>query len=66
VAGIELGARPGAPAARGYEVFLKCWERGVMVRFTGDIIAVSPPLIIERAEIDRLFETIAEVLATVA
>jgi beta-alanine--pyruvate transaminase len=66
VAGIEMAPRAGAPAARGYEVFLKCWERGVMVRFTGDIIAVSPPLIIERAEIDRLFETLADAIATVA
>ncbi|MCL4800265.1 MAG: aspartate aminotransferase family protein [Burkholderiales bacterium] len=67
VAGIELAPRPGAPpAARGYETFVKCFERGVLVRFTGDIIAVSPPLVIERAEIDRLFGTLGEVLATVA
>jgi beta-alanine--pyruvate transaminase len=66
VAGIELSSRPGAPAARGYEIFLKCWERGVMVRFTGDIIAVSPPLIIERGEIDRIFETLGDILSTVA
>jgi beta-alanine--pyruvate transaminase len=66
VAGIEMAPRPGAPAARGYEVFLKCWEQGVMVRFTGDIIAVSPPLVIERAEVDRLFGVLGDALATVA
>ncbi len=62
VAGIELDSRPGAPGARGMDVFLKCWEKGVLVRFTGDIIAVSPPLIISEAEIDRLFATIGEAI----
>lgn len=66
VAGIELDARPGAVGARGYEVFLKCWEAGVMVRCTGDVIAVSPPLIIEPAQIERLFATIGEAVASVA
>ena len=62
VAGIELDSRPGAPGARGMDVFLKCWEKGVLVRFTGDIIAVSPPLIISEAEIDSLFATIGEAI----
>lgn len=62
VAGIELESRPGEPGARGYDVFLKCWEKGVMVRFTGDVIACSPPLIIDSAEIGRLFATIGDVL----
>lgn len=62
VAGIELDSRPGAPGARGMDVFLKCWEKGVLVRFTGDIIAVSPPLIISEAEIDRLFATIGDAI----
>jgi len=55
VAGIELESRPGAPGQRGFDVFLKCWEKGALVRFTGDIIAVSPPLIISDAEIQQLF-----------
>lgn len=62
VAGIELDSRPGAPGARGMDVFLACWEKGVLVRFTGDIIAVSPPLIINEAEIDRLFAIIGEAI----
>ena len=62
VAGIELESRPGAPAQRGFDVFLKCWEQGVLVRVTGDILAVSPPLIITEAEIDRLFSTIGDAL----
>ena len=62
IAGIELEPIAGRPTARAYEAFLKCFERGVLVRTTGDIIALSPPLIIERQHIDQIFGTIAEVL----
>ncbi len=62
VAGIELEPRPGQPGARGYEAFLKCLERGVLVRFTGDILAFSPPLIITEAQIDEMFDTVKTVL----
>ncbi|WP_028228738.1 aspartate aminotransferase family protein [Paraburkholderia ferrariae] len=65
VAGVELESRDGAPGARAYEVFLKCFEAGVLVRFTGDILAFSPPLIVKEEEIERLFGTVRDVLATV-
>jgi len=65
IAGIELEPLPGQPTKRAFDAFLKCYERGVMIRTTGDIIALSPPLIIEKAEIDRLFTTIREVLETI-
>lgn len=65
VAGIELAPREGAPGARAAEVFQKCFDNGLMVRFTGDIIAVSPPLIIDEAQITELFHKIESVLKTV-
>ncbi|WP_322042132.1 aspartate aminotransferase family protein [Paraburkholderia sp. J67] len=65
VAGIELDSRDGAPGARAYEVFVKCFEAGVLIRFTGDILAFSPPLIITEDEIERLFGTVREVLTKV-
>ena len=65
VAGIELTPRPGEPARRAYETFVKCYERGVLIRTTGDTIALSPPLIINKSEIDMLFGTVGEVLDTV-
>ncbi len=65
MAGIELEPRPGAPGRRAYEVFLKAFEAGVLIRVTGDIIALSPPLIIEKPQIDRLFESVAEALKAV-
>jgi beta-alanine--pyruvate transaminase len=43
-------------------VFLKCFERGVMVRQTGDTIAMSPPLIVEQKQIDRIVETLGTVI----
>ncbi|MBV8628241.1 MAG: aspartate aminotransferase family protein [Paraburkholderia sp.] len=65
VAGIELESRAGAPGARAYEAFVKCFEAGVLIRFTGDILAFSPPLIIDDAQIDRIFSTVREALASV-
>ncbi len=65
VGAIELTPRDGAPGARGMDVMVKAWEKGIMVRVTGDILALSPPFIIEKNEIDRIFETLAEILPTV-
>ncbi len=65
VAGIELEPRPGAPGARAYEAFVRCFEAGLMIRVTGDIIALSPPLIVERSHVDRMVQTLRDVLATV-
>lgn len=62
VGGVELEPIAGAPGRRAFEVFLKCWERGVLIRTTGDTIALSPPLIIEKQHIEQLVGTIADVL----
>ena len=66
VAGIELEARPDAPGRRGYEVFVDCFERGLGVRATADIIALSPPLIIEREEIATASTILADAIRRVA
>ena len=66
VAGIELAPRPGAPGARAADVFAECFRRGLLVRVTGDVIALSPPLIVERAQVDEMVGTIADVLGAVA
>ncbi len=65
VAAIELEPREAAPGRRGYEAFVRAFEGGVLIRVTGDIIALSPPLIVDKREIDRLFQSIREVLQTV-
>ncbi len=66
VAGIELDPIAGKPAARAFDVFLKCYERGLLVRTTADIIALSPPLVITRPQIDELFGIIGGVLKDAA
>lgn len=66
IGAVELEPRAGKPGARGFEIFLKCFERGVMVRQTGDVIAVSPPLIIEPKQIARIVETLGSVIRDTA
>ena len=66
VCGIELEPLPGKPTARAYEVFERCfWEKNLLIRTTGDIIALSPPLIINHEQIDTLFSTLAEVIQSI-
>jgi beta-alanine--pyruvate transaminase len=65
IAGIELAAQPGRAMTRAFELFLKCFEKGLLTRVTGDVLALSPPLIIENGQIDEIFSTIADVLKTI-
>src|SRR4051812_17007435 len=65
IAGIELEPRPGAPTARAMAAFETAFDQGLLIRVTGDIIALSPPLIIEQAQVDQVVETIRAVLAGV-
>ncbi|MBV9318216.1 MAG: aspartate aminotransferase family protein [Gammaproteobacteria bacterium] len=62
ILGLELEPIAGRPGARGFEVFARCFERGVLVRQTGEVIALSPPLIIEKPQIDQIFDTLREAL----
>ena len=62
VGAVELAPRPGAPGARAFEAYLKCYEKGVLVRQTADIIAIAPALIVEDAQIDQIVSTLREVL----
>ena len=65
IGGIELAPRDGAPGARGYDVFTRCFERGLLIRVTSDIIALSPPLIIDAGQVVEIAQMIIEVLQTV-
>ncbi|WP_072386571.1 aspartate aminotransferase family protein [Hyphomicrobium sp. CS1BSMeth3] len=66
VAGIELLPRDGAPGARAYDVFVDCFRRGLLIRVTGDIIALSPPLIVESTHIDTMASLVGDALARAA
>jgi beta-alanine--pyruvate transaminase len=58
VGGIELAPIAGSPAKRAFDIFLDCYEKGVLIRTTGDTLALSPPLIIERGQIDQIVDTV--------
>lgn len=62
MAAIELEHRPDAPGVRQYDAFLKCLEKGLYFRVSGDSITLSPPLIVEKSEIDTMFSIISDVL----
>lgn len=62
MAGIELEPRPGAPGARAFDVFTDCFAHGLLIRVTGDIIALSPPLIAEPKHIDQIRDILGAAL----
>lgn len=59
MAGIELDSIPNQPGARAFDLFQRCYEAGLLVRATGDTIALSPPLIAEKGHIDELFDILS-------
>ncbi len=62
IGAIELEPIAGEPTKRAFSAFLKAYDKGILIRTTGDIIAMSPPLIIEKSHIDTLIETLRDVL----
>ncbi|TWH36658.1 MULTISPECIES: aspartate aminotransferase family protein [unclassified Aminobacter] len=62
VGAIELQPLEGQPTKRAFTAFLKAFEKGVLIRTTGDIIALSPPLIVEKEHIDQIVGCIRDVL----
>ena len=66
VGGVELEPRAGAPGTRAYDVFVDCFNNGALIRTTGDIIALSPPLIIERKQIDDLVGIVSDAIKRVS
>ena len=62
VAGIELEPIAGKPGARAFSAFKQAFADGILIRVTGDIIALSPPLVLDKQHIDELFGKLANVL----
>ena len=61
VGAVEFAPRDGAPGARAYDCFVRCFEGGLLVRQTGDVIAMSPPLIVETGQIDEIITILGDV-----
>ncbi len=64
VGAIELEPIAGKPTARAFDAFLQAYDKGLLIRTTGDIIALSPPLIVEKSHIDFIVDTVGDVLKT--
>jgi beta-alanine--pyruvate transaminase len=62
ILGLELAPIAGRPGARAFEVYTRCFERGLLVRQTADILALSPPLIVTAEQIEEMFGTLSDVL----
>jgi beta-alanine--pyruvate transaminase len=62
VGAIELSSRKDAPGARAYDVFVDCFKKGLLIRVTGDVIALSPPLIVEKEQIDTIVSVIGDAI----
>ncbi len=62
IGAIELESIPGAPTKRAFNAFLKAYEKGLLIRTTGDIIALSPPLIVSEDQIHEISDTLANIL----
>lgn len=65
VAGIELAPREGEPGRRAFDIFRACYEAGLLIRVTGDIIALSPPLIFTDEYICHTIDKIGDALKNV-
>ena len=67
IGAIELAPREGKIGARAYDVFTTCFhEKDLLIRVTGDVIALSPPLILDQSHIDRIFSTLADTIRATA
>jgi beta-alanine--pyruvate transaminase len=62
VAGIELASREGRAGERAYEAFISCLRSGLLTRVTGDVIALSPPLIAEKEHLDSIFSIVSDAI----
>ena len=60
--GVELAPVAGHPGKRAYETFLKCYEKGVLVRSAGETVALTPPLIATREHVDQIVGTLGDAL----
>ncbi len=63
---LQIDCIPGEPVRRPFEIALKCWEKGLYVRWAGDTVQLGPPLISEKHQLDDAFSILSEVIASVA
>ena len=62
---LQIDPAPGEPARRPFEIALACWEKGLYVRWAGDTVAMGPPFICEKHQIDEAFNILSDCIAKV-
>jgi len=62
---VELSSRPGEPGKRGFDVFLECFAQGLYLRATGDVLAMSPPLIVKETEMEEMISILKKAIIKV-
>jgi beta-alanine--pyruvate transaminase len=66
-AGIDLASRPDAVGRRAYDAMVHAFNNeNVVIRITGDTIALTPPLIVSESQIGEIFEKVAKTIKAVA
>ena len=63
---VEVAPRKDAVAARGYDVMVDCFNHGLYLRMSGDSFALSPPLIVERSQIDDIVSILGDAIKRAA
>ena len=58
IGAVELTPIEGQPTARAMGIFRDCFDKGLIIRTTGDTVAFSPPLIVKETQIEETVETI--------
>ncbi|MBW8183511.1 aspartate aminotransferase family protein [Shewanella nanhaiensis] len=65
VGGIQFSPSAQGVGKRGFAIFEECFAKGTLVRATADIIAISPPLIVDKQEIDQIVNTLSDAIRAV-
>ncbi len=61
---VQIEAAPGEPARRTWEISMKCWRAGYYVRYGGDTLQFGPPFVSEKADLEKLFDVVADAITS--
>jgi beta-alanine--pyruvate transaminase len=64
IAGIQIAALPGEPAKRPFDIAMQCWDKGLYVRYGGDVITLAPPFVAEKSDIDFMTNVLNDVISS--
>ena len=65
MSGLTFAQKDGVPMARSSAIFQRAFEIGLKVRYTGDNIAIAPPLTVTKADIDKIGDLMRQAIKDV-